>query len=196
MDPQGTTWQNMLAGFPSDITILSTETFLVYQNGSQAGISSGVYNHHIAIADLSKPPVLIASCPGKPPASSLKIQVFAGVGEDKGKYIFTDKSPMSTFHGGYYVANKDKIFMTTELVNYSNQDKELFALIDIEYIPGKLANGFDVTSETLSVTQCDTENKGIQPQGNQKKFSVLSKPMTLNVDGYIMNQRKSSFTSE
>jgi hypothetical protein len=189
-DPQGTQWTNILDNFPSDITILSTETFLVYQNGSAAGINTGVYNHHIAIADISKPPVLIASCPGQPPKSSLKIQVFAGVGEDKGRYVYTETKANNTFQGGYYVTKGDKIFMTTELVNYSNQAKQLYAIIDIEYTSGKISNGFDVTSETLSVVQCDTSDKGIKPKGSQKVFSVLSKPMTLNVDGYIMNQRE------
>jgi hypothetical protein len=189
MDPQGTTWQNMLAGFPSDITLLETNTYLVYQNGSAAGISTGVYNHHVTMGDVSRPPVLIASCPGQPPKSSLKLQIFAGVGEDKGRYIYTDQSSDS-FSGGYYIGNGDKIFFTSEIVNYSKEEKHLFALIDIEYKAGKAPNGFDVTSETLSVNQCEGDNKGIRPQGDQKKFSVTSKPMTLNVDGFIMNQRE------
>jgi hypothetical protein len=136
--------------------------------------------------------VLIASCPGQPAKSSLKVQVFAGVGEDKGRYVYTDGNANSTIPGGYYVAKNDKIFMTTELVNYSNQEKQIYMIIDIEYTSGKVANGYDVTSETLSVIQCDSESKAIRPQGDQKKFSVTSKNMTLNVDGYIMNQRKSA----
>jgi hypothetical protein len=190
MDPQGTSWQNILGNFPGDMTILSTETFLVYQNGSAAGVNTGIYNHHIAIADLTRPLVLIASCPGEPPKSSLRVQVFAGVGEDKGRYVYTDGQANSSLPGGYYVAKNDKIFMTTELVNYSNQEKQIYMIIDIEYTPGKVANGYDITSETLSVVQCNSESKAIRPPGDQKVFSVSSKNMTLNVDGYIINQRK------
>src|ERR1700753_748615 len=101
MDPQGTLWYGILGGFPGDITVLSTLTTLSYNNGTEAQVGNGVYNHHIAIADMSKKAVLLTACPGAKPASSLPLPIFAGVGEDHGKYIYSTQDPK--FNGGYYL---------------------------------------------------------------------------------------------
>jgi hypothetical protein len=189
MDPQGTSFDTR-AEFPSDISLLYALVTLVNEDGSPATITNGVYNHHIAIADISKSPVLLTSCPGEKPKPSLSISVFAGVGEDKGAYTYSTKD--DKLNGGYYISKNDTVFLTAEFVNYTNDTKSLYAVVDVQYAPGK--SNLDVTSETLSVTQCDGTGKGIGIRPDNKKvFGATSKNMTLQQDGYIFDVREFSY---
>jgi hypothetical protein len=184
MDPQGTSF-DARAEFPTDISILSAVVTLVNKDSSPATIANGVYNHHIAIADVSKSPVLLTSCPGAGPRSSIPLSVFTGVGEDKGAYTYTTKD--GKLNSGYYIGKNDTVFLTAEIVNYTNDTKSLYAVVDLQYTPGN--SNLDVTSETLSVTQCEGDGKAIRPE-NKMIFGATSKNLTLQHDGYIFDVRE------
>ncbi|KAF2664895.1 hypothetical protein BT63DRAFT_459512 [Microthyrium microscopicum] len=184
MDPAGTTFATQAENFPGDMTVLKGSVSLVYEDGSPADVNTGVYNHHVVFADTAKRPVALVSCPNQKAKFTLPISVFLAVGEDGGKYLYAQDDP--TFDGGYYVAKGDIMYLTAELVNYTNEKKLVYAKVDFEYLPGK--GKLEVTSENLSVTNCDG-SIGIRPEKGQKKFSVASKGMTFQRDGYMFGIR-------
>jgi hypothetical protein len=47
MDPHGNAWNNIAGGLPSDVTMLSSNTTIQYENGMLADLNTGVYNHHV-----------------------------------------------------------------------------------------------------------------------------------------------------
>jgi hypothetical protein len=58
----------------------------------------------------------------------------------------------------------------------------------MEYIPGKTK--YEVSTEAISVTQCDGTGTGIKPQAGQKKFGETSKEMTIQTDGLLFGSSK------
>lgn len=72
---QRTSFMDKAAGFPSDITILKANVRLFYEDGTPAGVSNGIYNHHVVFADTNKLPVALFACPGKKPKKALPISV-------------------------------------------------------------------------------------------------------------------------
>jgi hypothetical protein len=182
VDPHGSTLTGTLSGFPENITILSTLSSLNYANGTEAVVSNGVYNHHIGVADVTRPPVLIIKCPDGKAEPSTEISLFAGVGEDRGRYMYS--TPDESIKGGFYLGPKPKVLGMMEVINYSNVEKQVYAVIDIEYVDGPIPGGMAVSPEILSVTQCSGTDQVIQPMHGQKIFSIKSKDMVVNLDGY------------
>ena len=182
MDPHGRTLNGILRGFPENITVLSTLTTLMYDNGTEAMVSNGVYNHHVAMADVQRSPVLIIKCPNGKPEPSVEISLFAGVGEDRGRYVFSTTD--DTIKGGYYIGKNPKVLGMMEVVNYSNVEKKVFAVTDMEYTEGPIPGGMEVSPEILSVTQCSGTDQVVEAKHGQKIFSIKSRDLVANLDGY------------
>jgi hypothetical protein len=185
MDPQGTSFINQAAAFPKDITILNAVVKLKYEDGKIASVANGIYNHHVAFADTNKAPPGLVACPGAKAKAGLPISVFVATGEDGNSYTYSVDT--ADFDGGYFIGKDDGIFLTAEIVNYTNNTKKIYAVVDMTFTNGRAK--LDVSSETLSVTQCDG-SIGIRPKDGQKKFTVESKNMTVQMDGYIFGVRK------
>src|ERR1700712_489868 len=147
MDPKGNTWANIAAGLPTDVTVLSSNTTLQYEDGSMADISSGVYNHHVMFGDVSRSSVIPLVCApatkgsskskadGPSGMSSMPMSILMGTSADTGTTGATSFStPDGMFNSGYYLGAKNKIIMTGEVVNYSNDTKKIYAVSDMEYI--------------------------------------------------------------
>jgi hypothetical protein len=165
---------------------LYAKVSLANPDGTPATVSSGVYNHHVVLADAHKIPLGFVACPGAKAGGSMPISIFASAGEEGGEFHYTTGDP--DFSGGYYIPNGDRIFLTTEVVNYNDQPKTIFAVLDMEYIPGRTK--YEVSTESISVTQCDGTGTGIKPQPGQKKFEATSKEMTIQMDGFIFGSSK------
>jgi hypothetical protein len=182
VDPHGRTLNGILSGFPENVTILSTTTTLMYANGTEAMVSNGVYNHHIGIADIMRPPVLIIKCPDGKPEPSIEVSLFAGVGEDRGRYIYSTTD--DSIRGGFYLGKSPKILALMEVINYSSVEKQVYAVVDMEYVEGPIVGGMEVSPEILSVTQCSGTDQIVRPKQGQKVFSMKSKDLVVNLDGY------------
>jgi hypothetical protein len=79
--------------------------------------------------------------------------------------------------------------MTGEVVNYSNNTKKIYAVSDMEYLPGKLGGLLDVAIMIARVTQCDGGNAALKlPQG-EMKLEFRSREMRVTQDGYILTRR-------
>jgi hypothetical protein len=185
MDPQGTVFMNQASGFPGDITMLHGTVRLKYEDGTPADTKSGVYNHHVVLADVNKRPLALVACQGQSARPAVPISVMLATGEDNNIYEYAVER--EDFSGGYYIGKDHGMWFTSELVNYSNENKTVFAVVDFDYVEGK--GKTDVSSETLGVTQCDG-NIGLRPPKGQKKFNLESKAMKLEHDGALFGVRE------
>ncbi|TID14066.1 Structural maintenance of chromosomes protein 4 [Venturia nashicola] len=183
MDPGATSFMNKI-DFPKDITLIDIKLYPVYEDGSPANTSNGVYNHHVAFSDTSKRPTAIAACPGQSAKSGIPLSVFAGTGEDSTSFNYAPDLP--DFEGGYYIGPNHGTSVAAELINKTNDPKKVYVKAVFNYVQGK--KQYDVSGATLSVTQCDAQNSQlIRPPKGQKIFAVTSKDMTLTKDGYIFD---------
>jgi hypothetical protein len=185
MDPMGTTWFSWATDFPTGISILKSNVTLKYKDGTVATTSSGIYDHHTVFLNANKAADALFKCPNVNPVPSIPIPVIAAAGEDGGTTDFiTQGDQLDT---GLYVWPKDRIFFAGEIVNYTNKTKDVYAEVDMEYLPRKTK--YDTSAENLSVAQCEGGGVGIRPPAGQKKFHMSSKKMIMQKDGYIFNAR-------
>ncbi|KAF2670691.1 hypothetical protein BT63DRAFT_439670 [Microthyrium microscopicum] len=186
MDPGGTSFMNKITDFPKDISLLDAVVKLVYEDGSPAAVANGIYNHHVAFLNTAKLPPAMAACPGQAAKLGVPVSVFVATGEDGNSYNYTPDLP--GFNSGYYIGPNDGIAVLAEIVNYTNETKKVYASVDYNYVSGKPK--YDVSSVTLSVTQCNSNaNVGIKPEKGQMVFGMASKNMTVQMDGYIFAVR-------
>jgi hypothetical protein len=190
MDPAGTSWGYLADGIPRDITILKTNTTVVYADGSKADISNGLYDHHTFMTNIDKPVPSWYNCGGnkKSPFDSMTPgSLFIGGSEDKyGGYFST---PDGSVNSGYYVGQNDKLLMNGDVINYTNETKIVYTLNEIEYIPGKVAGMADASMYVMVPGQCDGQF-GLVLGNQQKAFTLKGTPMSVTRDGTILAFRK------
>ena len=47
MDPGGTAWSYLAQDLPRDVTILQSNATVVYKDGTEIDVNTGLYNHHL-----------------------------------------------------------------------------------------------------------------------------------------------------
>ncbi|KAF2668934.1 hypothetical protein BT63DRAFT_478836 [Microthyrium microscopicum] len=197
MDPNSESWNGIAGGIPLDSTLLFAKNTLEYENGKIADQASGVYNHHVAFIDTNKFTPLFASCPsssavspGAVPSSMPSLgapAVMMGASEEIGSNAYS--TPDGTFNSGFYIGKADKVIMSGEVVNYSNDTKVIYAVSDVEFIPGRPPGSLDVQVQVLSVNQCETKDIRLHAPEGKKAFSFQSQNITVLNDGYILSRR-------
>jgi hypothetical protein len=123
----------------------------------------------------------VSSCSGilTPSRPSL----FTGGVEDKGDSWYT--SPDGRFNSGFYVSPKDKMFSTGQVVNYSNKTQEVYAKLEVEFIPGRVKDALEVGIQSMSVTGCGI-NIVIMPKKDETNLNLKSRNFPVVEDGYII----------
>jgi hypothetical protein len=185
MDPAGTSWSYLAEGIPRDITILKTNTTVVYVDGSKADISNGIYDHHTFMTNIDKPLPSWYSCGDKKTffESLTPGSLFIGGSEDRyGGYYTT---PEGSVNSGYYVGQNDKLIMNGDVINYTNETKYVYTLNEIEYVPGKLKGMADASMYVMVPGQCDGQFGLVLPSG-QKVFTLKGHPFNVTHDGTIL----------
>jgi hypothetical protein len=174
---------SMISGICNDCTVLAGHARMVYKNGTQTGISNGVYGHHFITVDLGRPQILPPAFPacanrfagsnlggasplggvlsgiqGKNSHGSHQKRQMPGISVFVAKGGDDGKSIFtavnSTVKSGFYIGKQDSILFTAELVNYDPIPKEVYFSLDYEYIPGRPQGLLDVGMGTLDVTGC------------------------------------------
>lgn len=188
LDPNSNSWNSRAMGIPLDATYLFVNALLQFEDGAPATASNGIYNHHLAYVSTKKLVPQFVTCPGNTTLSRRTPATFMGATEEANSSIFT--TPDYKFDSGYYLGPDDKVVVTGEIVNYNNETKNVYAVSDLEYIPGR-AKGFkDVATQILQVNQCDGGAElGLAAPKDRKVYSLDSKNMTALRDGFIMNGR-------
>src|SRR6195952_5114098 len=193
MDPNGNTWNSIANGIPLDSTVLFASTTLQYEDGKIADASNGVYNHHVAFISSSKSNPQLLGCPGQKPSLFKQPSTIMGASEEIGASSYT--TPDGVFNSGYYIGKNERIMVTGEVVNYTNDTKKIYSVSDLEYIPGRPAGSLDVSVQVVSVNQCESSDISLHPPAGKKVYSFKSQNMTILQDGYIMSRREFSIIS-
>src|ERR1700712_4059256 len=108
-------------------------------------------NHHLMVMDKSKSTTGPIACPdGK--VTGAPVSPFFGASEANRDLQFV--APEVDFNGGYYVAKTDRLMLSAEIVNYTNDTKQIYCQTELEYIPGKPAGAIDIGLQVLEVDQC------------------------------------------
>jgi hypothetical protein len=93
---------------------------------------------------------------GGSPLFAPGVSVFVGKGNELGPSIFAPQN--STVKSGFYLSTKDKIYMTGEFVNYEPADRDVYVMLDYEYIPSadgkRPADYMDVGMGSIAVDGC------------------------------------------
>jgi hypothetical protein len=185
MDPGGSAWSYIAGDLPNDVSIIQANATVVYKDETIIDVNTGLYNHHLLVIDLSKTAPTIATCANngrgvQPPGMSM----WAGSSEDKGGAFFTLKD--GSLNSGYYIGKNDKVIMSGDIVNYTNETKTVYSLIDIEYVEGKPQGHMEAVTQLWSVGQCDGQIGFIKPLPGQTKFSLKSQKMNVAMNGTFL----------
>jgi len=191
MDSSGSAYNHMAPDWPRDITLVTVNAEYVLADGTPATVAnSGIFNHHLVAVNWSKYSKVptIAKCPDGKGVEPKGMSFMTGSAEDKGGGIFSTLN--GNWPSGYYVGKNDQVGLFMDLVNYSNETKDVWGEYDIHYIEGKPPATTEAAVQLWDVGVCDGNFAGIvvAPK-NQTKFSVVGKDMTINQDGVFLNFR-------
>jgi hypothetical protein len=77
------------------------------------------------------------------------------------------------------------------VVNYNNEEKTVYIIGEMEYLPGKAAGYLLSSSHTINIGLCTGVNGvDIRPPPGQKRFTVEGKDIIIARNGYFINTRK------
>lgn len=159
MDPDGFNIMRLVEdGVCRDCTVLGVKLDVVFENGTRADVSSGVYLHHILTLNIGSEAdqdIFHASlpfCSGQPAMmdsimgafgsfthrflGAKKTSVFGFGAVDEFKQHFT--TPDGKFDSGFYRQPKDQLFVQAEVVNYREEAQNIYLQADVEFVPGKV----------------------------------------------------------
>ena len=176
MDPNGFSIVKMIkkGALCNDCTVLAGKMTVVFENGTRADISGGVYLHHSIAIDLSKRlGGFVTICPPKDNAALNDMVKKGGSGgantiiggavvcpsiqllhltyhhsllqQDEFTQYYT--TPDGKFNSGYYI--KDNNFaLQAEIINYRSTEQSVYIQTDLEYLPGRV--GSDAEQSVIS----------------------------------------------
>jgi hypothetical protein len=184
LDPQGTSYAYMVPDFPSDITVLSTQTAIVYENGESISNANGVYNHHVFVIDTSKPFHTSMECRSGLPLPAMN--TITGMSADLGpeNSMVVTKRPIT----GISIPKGNKVLLTVDLVNYNNVTTEVFFTTDMQYLEGKQTGLLETSTHLIPVGSC--ENKFMEamfakPPKDKKQWSLKGGGMIMKDNGKL-----------
>jgi hypothetical protein len=189
MDPHGTGYSYMAGDdFPRDVTILETKSEIVNEQFKRADLAEGLYNHHNVFYDISHSTTPILQC-DTAPKSALASSLFMGGATEVSTTRFAVKD--GSFKSGFYLGKNDKISIVVDVVNYRNNERTVYSVSEIEYIPGKIEDLLPAELATINIGTCgDQIGTSIYAPKGQTKFSISGKEITMAQDGYLVNFRK------
>jgi hypothetical protein len=190
MDAGGTSYFNLVdSDFPKDITILNSKTEVQTKNFVRAATSSGIYNHHNAFMDVTKPPLDVYGC--SDPKLFVKDQeksvslIAAGATEVTTAEFAALKGDLKT---GYHLGTNGMIINYIDVVNYNNTIQEIYTSTEFEYIQGKPAGYLESNQYRVDPGICGgVSGSSIHPPHGVKRFSVNSTGIIMQQTGYILN---------
>jgi hypothetical protein len=185
MDPSGTAWSYLADGFPRDITVLKSNTTVVYADGTRADVGNGIYDHHTYMSDMDKPIPGWFNCGSRNSAfvSLSPGSLFVGGSEDKYGGYFT--TPDGGFNSGYYIGQKDRLVLNGDVINYTDETRTVYTLNEIEYIPGKAKGMSEASMYVMVPGQCDGQFGLVLPNA-EKTFTVKGRALNVTRDVTIL----------
>jgi hypothetical protein len=144
-------------------TVLSVKSDLVFDDGTRADISKGIYLHHTASINMGMHANVnwLNQCTnGQTTFNGINFQdylprelvgptqLLALGNVDEFNQYYTSKD--GRIKSGIYVNEDDILFMMNEAVNYAKADQKIYIQLDVEYVDGKMEK--ETTFTPLSFT--------------------------------------------
>lgn len=186
MDRAGTSWNSITNDFPRDITVLKTNTTIVFEDGSRADLDKGMYLHHLLFFDITKKPDAMTGCEGMA-NYRFPMSLFMAGSQDIGSGIFTTAD--GSLNSGYYIGPNDAVAMLGDAVNLRNETRHVYAKADIEYIPGRVPNMMDASIQMTNVGVCNGVGGSFNLPPDMKTFTLNGTAMDVLDDGYLITSR-------
>lgn len=140
--------------------------------------------HHVVTMNLDKREAPMSMCfiPGW---EMPKIQgsEFIGAGDDSGPWLFTTGD--GSFNSGYYIAPKDRMLWTGEVINYKKEPQSIYVTFEAEYIEGRPQGLLDTQISLWNVQGCG--GIGITRPKDKEAFNVTSSKFPIPKDGHIVS---------
>jgi Stress up-regulated Nod 19 len=186
MDPIGTQLARQISGFCTDCNVLYTKAGLVFENGTEATVDHGVYEHHIVMVDLAKRTFPFYLCNGQSGFLGMFPAVgFMVSGNDPAANMFT--TPDGSFNSAYHIGQYQMLAMQAELVNYRKEAQKVYITVDYEYTKGKANNPADSVISLFSVTGCGFPD--YHRDASKKIYNMSSEVLIAPADGFIINAK-------
>jgi hypothetical protein len=183
MDPNSDQFMGTVTGLPSGL-VLNTNSSLKYADGGVADVVNGVYNHHLMFVDMSKMGTSPIKCQG---AGSTAPNMGMLMGASEANRDLQFSVPDSEVLTGFKLGKNDIIMLNGELVNYTNQTKQIYAVSDMEIIETVPAQALDASMQIFNIDQC--LGKAEPMPTNKIKWSLQSGKATISQEGYLMYRR-------
>jgi hypothetical protein len=191
LDPAGTAFSDSLGpDFPRDIMVLSSVSKILNETFQIAQVTEGFYNHHAAFISFDKRSESWFTCGGKTVPDMTPYSIFMGAAAETIEIPLTAES--EKVKSGFYIGSKDNLFVGVEFVNYNKEDRELYTVSELEYIPGRPADFAHGAPGQIPIGVCDGDQKSwaesmnIHAPAGQKSFTLGGKnDMEISKDGYL-----------
>jgi hypothetical protein len=186
MDPNSVQLNKGMTGFCTNCTVLSGKAALNYADGTKAGVTSGVYIHHVVIVDPSKQTMPLYLCVGqKGFLGTVPVTGFIIAGNDEADNFFT--TPDGKFNSGYFIGAKPQMALQAELINYKNIEQKVYITAEYEYVPGINADSSDSSVSLFSVNGCN--NPDYHVSKDKPQYNMTSANVPIPKDGFIINAK-------
>jgi hypothetical protein len=187
MDAGGTSYSNDIdSDFPRDITILKAATEVQNKDGKRMELKDGIYNHHTAFFDITKANPSPFACASRRVGFNLgTVPVFAAGAQEYSAQIFMATS--GDVKSGYYLRNRGVVMNLIDLVNYNEQDEEVYTSTEIDYVPGKPTGYRDSYMTLVDPGLCGgPRGASIHPPKGVARFSINSTDIVMSKSGYFV----------
>jgi hypothetical protein len=90
-----------------------------------------------------------------------------------------------------------KVSISLDVVNYNNEERTIWMIGEMEYLPGKAAGLLPAAQQVIDLGMCSGVNGvDIRPPVGQKRFTIEGKDIIITRDGYFVYTRKSPPSQE
>lgn len=159
----------------------------VFNDGTLADMSNGIYNHHLIMMKPGRKDPSIAVC-GNGISPTPGFSAFTGSSEDQAGAFYTALD--GSYDSGYYLLNEDYLLIWGEVVNYSNETKDVYVKMDFEFVDGNPHGYAQAAGQLWSVGQCEGDSLTLKPPAGEERFSFKSDNLTVTEDGKFLGFRK------
>jgi len=192
MDPHGTGYASLTADdFLYDVTVLSTKSYVADENLKRVDIADGLYNHHNVFLDMTRKPPTLLGCSGKPASTSqMGVTVLMGGATEDTANIYTSLD--GKYNSGYYIGKNQRMVNWVDVVNYSNQERTVYTISELEYVPGKVKNVKTTHNVVIPVDLCNQKSVADNPKipEGKTKFALTGGDIDVLKDGHLVQACK------
>jgi hypothetical protein len=200
MDEKSTMFFRTMRGMPDNAAILASRVSLSFQNGTSADYGSGLYVHHVLLADISKPSAPFALCPNRGREDNVKDWLYGNLVDNIGAgliqvgndalgtpNVYFSASDKATFKSAFLTGKNDLFGLQAEIVNYNPANETVFLDLEVEYLEKQPADWLDASTMVLSATGC--KDPGYRPPQKELIYTHVSEKVDVQNNGYVVNTR-------